>query len=120
MMSGTDDHDVIVISDDEDEDIGQPCCKRQRCSSDREEVPLTKKTREIPKEFLCPISLDIMTDPVVASDGCSYDKSYLETWFRTSDSKVLPATKQKQRYKSLIPNLNLKSQIERFRKENNI
>lgn len=29
---------------------------------------------DYPKEFICPITQEVMTDPVVASDGFSYER----------------------------------------------
>ncbi|CAD7703279.1 unnamed protein product, partial [Ostreobium quekettii] len=29
--------------------------------------------KEVPKEFLCPMSMEIMTEPVVAPSGVTYD-----------------------------------------------
>jgi hypothetical protein len=34
----------------------------------------------IPPEFMCPITMDIMTDPVVAADGFTYERLAIETW----------------------------------------
>jgi len=38
---------------------------------------------EIPNEYLCPISQDIMSDPVNTSDNHTYDRIYIEEWFQT-------------------------------------
>ncbi len=29
---------------------------------------------EIPNEYICPISMDIMSDPVICEDGYTYDR----------------------------------------------
>ena len=31
----------------------------------------------------CPISNDVMEDPVLAADGCLYDNTYIQQWFAT-------------------------------------
>jgi hypothetical protein len=31
-------------------------------------------------ECKCPISMELMTDPVVASDGCTYERESIMTW----------------------------------------
>lgn len=36
-----------------------------------------------PKHFDCPISLHLMTDPVIASDGICYEAKYLQESFKT-------------------------------------
>ena len=34
-----------------------------------------------PNAFLCPISQEVMAEPVVAADGHSYEKTEIEKWF---------------------------------------
>ncbi len=34
----------------------------------------------IPSEFKCPLSLALMIDPVVASDGCTYERDNIRKW----------------------------------------
>jgi hypothetical protein len=34
----------------------------------------------IPQDYLCPISQEIMTDPVMAADGQTYDRKSIEKW----------------------------------------
>ena len=36
---------------------------------------------EPPDAFLCPITYDLMKDPVVASDGHTYERDALTHWF---------------------------------------
>ena len=43
-----------------------------------------KKTFQIPDKFLCPISRQIMEEPVVASDGYTYEKEEIERWMRAT------------------------------------
>ena len=40
------------------------------------------KEEEIPDQFICPISREIMTDPVVVSSGHTFDRSNFETWVK--------------------------------------
>ena len=43
---------------------------------------LKKKKMEIPPEdYLCPISNELMDDPVFTADGISYDRKSIEEWF---------------------------------------
>ena len=37
---------------------------------------------ECPQEFLCPMSGGLLFDPVVASDGFSYEKRHLAYWIK--------------------------------------
>jgi hypothetical protein len=35
----------------------------------------------IPDDFICPLTLEVMLDPVVACDGFTYDRKSIESWF---------------------------------------
>jgi hypothetical protein len=37
-----------------------------------------------PNEFFCPISFEMMSEPVVASDGHTYERLDIERWFRNT------------------------------------
>lgn len=41
----------------------------------------TAMTSEIPHEFLCPITHEIMREPVTCSDGFTYEKNAICEWF---------------------------------------
>eukprot|EP01047_Picozoa_sp_COSAG01_P096564 COSAG01_NODE_27044_length_696_cov_0.993300_1_plen_207_part_01 len=62
-----------------------------------------------PEAFLCPISHEIMADPVCAADGHSYERTAIETWFRTKQTS--PMTNDAMASTVLTPNRLLKSQI---------
>ena len=50
---------------------------------------------EIPEYFICPISLQIMKDPVTAITGITYDRESIEHWlFRGNNNAECPVTKQ--------------------------
>jgi len=40
-----------------------------------------------PAEYKCPISTKIMTDPVIAGDGFSYERSSIEQWMQASQHR---------------------------------
>ena len=65
-----------------------------------------------PDEFLCPISREIMFDPVVASDGRTYERLNIHTWLETNDTS--PMTREKITDKTLRINFAIKSAIEGF------
>lgn len=43
-------------------------------------TPYTGPTFEIPAEFLCPISGELMEDPVMTVDSFTYDRKNIERW----------------------------------------
>ena len=71
---------------------------------------------EIPHEFYCSISQDIMTDPVKTIDGFTYDRVSIEKWFENSCKS--PLTGLNLSSKTLTPNNELRKQIEEFLKKN--
>jgi len=84
---------------------------------DHEMKALVKRTNEIAKKamrsvdaFLCPITRDIMTDPVICSDGHTYERSAIELWFRNNSRS--PKTNQQLTSKVLIPNHAMRSAID--------
>ena len=64
--------------------------------------------REIPEHFICPISSDIIREPVICMDGHTYEKSAIELWFQNHNSSPMTRAIVEP---LLIPNYNLKSQI---------
>ncbi|CAJ1979094.1 unnamed protein product [Sphenostylis stenocarpa] len=49
---------------------------------------------EIPQYFVCPISFQIMEDPVTTVTGITYDREGIEEWLRKAKDCVCPVTKQ--------------------------
>ncbi len=70
----------------------------------------------IPEEFVCPITVEMMCDPVICADGFSYERHAIEQHFRLSDKS--PLTNVPLAQKIVIPNRALKNIIETWRKEN--
>lgn len=52
--------------------------------------------------FMCPITHDVMTDPVVAADGYTYERSAIARWFETS--RKSPVTGQSLPHTDLVAN----------------
>lgn len=49
---------------------------------------------DIPSHFLCPISLEVMRDPVTVSTGITYDRESIQKWLSSGKNKACPVTKQ--------------------------
>ncbi|XP_073152669.1 E3 ubiquitin-protein ligase PUB23-like [Henckelia pumila] len=67
---------------------------------------------EIPPYFLCPITLDIMKDPVTVSTGITYDRDSIENWLFFLKKSTCPATKQPLSDTDLTPNITLRRLIQ--------
>mmetsp|Transcript_62733 Transcript_62733/g.187025 ORF Transcript_62733/g.187025 Transcript_62733/m.187025 type:complete len:303 (+) Transcript_62733:138-1046(+) len=72
----------------------------------------------IPECFLCPISQEVMADPVSTVDGCVYERAYIERWFRErqqrGEAATSPATGVELRSKLLLPLIALQKAIEAY------
>ncbi|KAF5744922.1 E3 ubiquitin-protein ligase PUB23-like [Tripterygium wilfordii] len=68
---------------------------------------------EIPAHFLCPISLQLMRDPVTVSTGITYDRESIEEWLFSYKHNTCPVTKQVLSSDTdLIPNHTLRRLIQ--------
>uniref|UniRef100_A0A0D9VJP8 U-box domain-containing protein n=1 Tax=Leersia perrieri TaxID=77586 RepID=A0A0D9VJP8_9ORYZ len=64
-----------------------------------------------PHLFLCPISMDLMDDPVTVSTGVTYDRRSIEEWLFVYGRTTCPATMQPLSNLDLTPNHTLKRVI---------
>ncbi len=69
-------------------------------------------TNDIPPEFICSISHEIMKEPVTTVDGFTYEKEFIEKWFQKSYKSPLTGLRLKS--KQLNPNIELKNEIINF------
>ena len=69
----------------------------------------------MPDDCFCPITLNLIQDPVVAADGFTYEKYAIKHWLKKHNTS--PLTGQKLKNKVLTPNLTLKHVIEDFKKK---
>ena len=72
-----------------------------------------EKNEVVPEYYVCPISRKIMEDPVVASDGHTYERQCILECFEHDNTS--PFTGKKFENKTLTRNNNLKSQINEFK-----
>ncbi|KAK3162324.1 hypothetical protein QOZ80_1BG0088210 [Eleusine coracana subsp. coracana] len=72
-----------------------------------------------PPDFRCPISLDLMRDPVVVASGQTYDRDSISQWFDAGKS-TCPKTGQVLLALELVPNKALKNLIAKWCRENGV
>uniref|UniRef100_A0A5B6YHC9 RING-type E3 ubiquitin transferase n=1 Tax=Davidia involucrata TaxID=16924 RepID=A0A5B6YHC9_DAVIN len=63
-----------------------------------------------PKDFCCPISLDLMRDPVIISTGQTYDRASIARWMEEGHC-TCPKTGQMLVHTRLVPNRALRNLI---------
>lgn len=66
--------------------------------------------KSIPADFICPLSLEIMRDPVIVSSGKTYERAYIRQWIDRGLT-VCPITRQMLLHLNLIPNYTCKALI---------
>jgi hypothetical protein len=65
-------------------------------------------------ELVCPITLEIMTSPVVAADGRTYERSAIEDWLSTG-KQTSPLTNLPLEHTELRPNEALQAMLSKFK-----
>nr|XP_004229574.4 E3 ubiquitin-protein ligase PUB23-like [Solanum lycopersicum] len=66
---------------------------------------------DFPLHFRCPISMELMKDPVTISTGVTYERKNIEKWFYTCKKKTCPTTMQVLHSFDMTPNHTLKRLI---------
>ncbi|KAL4638674.1 hypothetical protein ACB092_03G163200 [Castanea dentata] len=72
-----------------------------------------------PEELRCPISLQLMYDPVIIASGQTYERICIEKWFSDGHS-TCPKTQQKLSHLSLTPNYCVKGLIASWCEQNGV
>ncbi|XP_038997167.1 putative U-box domain-containing protein 42 [Hibiscus syriacus] len=71
--------------------------------------------------FFCPLTKQIMDDPVTIENGVTYDRKAITEWFETfghRDDMICPTTGMKLTSKVLSTNVSLKTTIEEWKERN--
>ena len=71
--------------------------------------------KRMPEEFECPITMEVMVDPVMAGDGHTYERAAIVEWLE--GNLTSPKTNEKLESKMVIPNHALKAMIGDWRAE---
>ncbi|MQL93030.1 hypothetical protein Taro_025658 [Colocasia esculenta] len=93
--------------------MGTPTIKQNLVSDVKPKSPV------IPDDFRCPISLELMKDPVIVATGQTYERGYIEKWLEAGHD-TCPKTQQTLSNKSLTPNYVLRSLIAQWCEANGI
>lgn len=70
---------------------------------------MAKIKGEVPDALCCPISMELMTDPVIAADGHTYERKEITAWFQNNHTS--PKTQLELCSPLLIPNHGAKAMI---------
>lgn len=97
-------------------------CVLYGASTPRPNTDRRRKTAadlNIPVDFRCPISLDLMRDPVVIATGQTYDRASISLWIE-SGHNTCPKTGQTLAHTELVSNRALKNLIVMWCREQRI
>ncbi|KAK3144422.1 hypothetical protein QOZ80_4AG0312860 [Eleusine coracana subsp. coracana] len=72
-----------------------------------------------PEELRCPISLQLMYDPVVIASGQTYERACIEKWFNSGNT-TCPKTRKELSQLSMTPNYCIKGLIASWCEQNRI
>ncbi|XP_043690446.1 U-box domain-containing protein 3-like [Telopea speciosissima] len=73
----------------------------------------------VPPYFRCPLSLELMVDPVIVASGQTYERAFIQKWLDQGLS-ICPQTRQTLAHSNLIPNYTVKALIANWCEDNNI
>ncbi len=93
-----------TVEDNTDEDIDD--------ETDEKEIQVGE---DFPNDFLCPINMTPMKDPVICVDGHSYERKAIKKWLKTHSKS--PKTGSILQSKLLIPNISLRNAIQEYIKK---
>ncbi|KZV25534.1 ATP synthase alpha/beta family protein isoform 1 [Dorcoceras hygrometricum] len=73
----------------------------------------------IPPDFCCPLSLELMSDPVIVASGQTYERVFIQKWIDLGLT-VCPKTRHTLARTNLIPNYTVKALISHWCESNNV
>ncbi|MFS7954012.1 putative U box domain, armadillo-like helical, Zinc finger, RING/FYVE/PHD-type [Helianthus anomalus] len=91
--------------------------RRQRSSSVRKVSE--SSTTSCPLEFRCPISKELMRDPVILSTGQTYDRPFIQKWLKAGN-RICPKTQQVLSHTILTPNHLIRDMITQWCKNRGV
>ncbi|KAL0380851.1 UNVERIFIED_CONTAM: U-box domain-containing protein 11 [Sesamum angustifolium] len=104
--------EVSVSKDSDSEKVNSPSCKNPEENKKPDSLV-------IPDDFRCPISLELMRDPVIVATGQTYERSYIQRWIDCGNT-TCPKTQQKLQHLTLTTNYVLRSLISHWCVKNNV
>ena len=75
----------------------------------------TSHSDAAPPELLCPITQEVMRDPVVTADGHTYERAAIERWLH--ERRTSPLTGAPLQHRNLTPNILAKQLCDAWREK---
>ncbi|KAF9674583.1 hypothetical protein SADUNF_Sadunf10G0142100 [Salix dunnii] len=111
----------VIFIDRDKEEIKENFKQRSAYMKRNQDISSSSQSilSNIPDEFRCPISLDLMKDPVIVASGHTYDRNSIAQWIN-SGHQTCPKSGQRLIHMALIPNYALKSLMHQWCQDNNV
>ncbi|XAR58768.1 Ubiquitin--protein ligase [Bertholletia excelsa] len=117
---------VTLIVDDDVDDDGENIDRATRALFALKDLkckrPVSLKLQRslsCPEEFRCPLSNELMRDPVIVASGQTYDRPFIQRWFEAGH-RTCPRTQQVLSHTLLIPNLLIRGMISQWCKSQGV
>ncbi|XP_015066698.1 U-box domain-containing protein 17 [Solanum pennellii] len=94
----------------EEDDMGLRLGKHKKPKRGLISQEIAETFISVPKDFCCPISLDLMRDPVIVATGQTYDRASISRWMEEGHC-TCPKTGQLLDHTRLVPNRALRNLI---------
>ena len=101
---------------DVEQDTTTATCQEHAEDTERTEDD-DASTSDIPEEFICPLTLEIFTDPLMDKRGMNWERSAILEWLNRGNT-TCPLTREPMSFRSLIPNVNLRTRVEHWKRDN--
>lgn len=72
-------------------------------ATEAEPAVATMDASQPPDDYICPITQDVMIDPVIATDGHTYERAAIAKWFE-GGKRTSPKTGEELKATTLLPN----------------
>ncbi|CAF2708819.1 unnamed protein product [Rotaria sp. Silwood2] len=96
-------------------DSVSPLPNAPSCTPPRTRSPSPTEYSEVSKDFICPITGTLFHDPVVASDGHTYEREAIVRWLQRE--RISPITREAMSIDKINPNRIIKSMVDNIRAE---
>lgn len=70
---------------------------------------------DIPSEFMCPLTLEVMNDPVMDKQGINFERRAIVQWLGMGRT-THPLTREPLTFSKLVPNVQLRLKIQQWKK----
>ena len=85
---------------EEDLSPGEKCERAMQAAINEAEAEVEV---EVPEEYVCPLSTEIMREPVSCPSGITYERCWIERWLETE--VTCPVTRKALNARQLFPNV---------------